>query len=97
MKIASEFEALLENTDLIKHHSFDNGEDNGLYLNFTFETTKAQDLWSLIKEKFYGDDQIGHAMKKSSMAMCSNENGWDDYVLLFHYDPKIKTDAPRFI
>ena len=94
--IGREFSALLENVELVNHHSFTDGEDNGPYYNFTFGTTNAEALWLLVKERFYGNNHIGHLMKQSSMAMCSSEEGWGNYLLLCHFDPTVELDEPVF-
>jgi len=76
-------------TDLVKHHQFDRGHDKGPYLNFTFGTESAAALWGVIRARLYDDGALGPAMKAASMAMCSSETGWDDYVLLHHYDATV--------
>ncbi len=32
-------------------------------------------------------------MKMASMAMCSEEDAWDDYLQLFHYDSSVQLDS----
>ena len=92
-KVVREFE-LIASMNLATKHGFDSGEDDGPYFNFVFETVDAEALWSAIKEKLYGPDQLGHWMKESSMAMCSSDDSWDDYDLLFHCDPEVEIDSP---
>ena len=52
------FEEIAAMTDLVEHHSFDSGVDNGPYFNFTFGTSHARRLWSVIKERVYADPEI---------------------------------------
>jgi hypothetical protein len=77
---------------LVAHHSFSHGSDKGPYFNFTFGTADAAALWKLIRARFYESDEFGVQMRKASMAMCSSEHGWDDYALLYHFDPAVETD-----
>ena len=78
---------------LVKHHQFDHGVDNGPYFNFTFGTDSANKLWSQIRQSLYEKHELGAHMRKSSMAMCSSEEGWHDYLLLYHFDPEVKLDS----
>lgn len=99
MEIASikeHFQALSDNGDIVNHFEFVSGDDDGPYLNFTYYTTEPASLWQKIQVKIYDNDEIGQTIRESSMAMCSSEEGWDDYLLLFHFDPMVETDEPNF-
>jgi len=99
MEIASiqeHFQALVGNSDLVNHFEFVSGDDDGPYLNFMYDTMDPAALWQQIQVTIYENEEIGQAMKESSMAMCSSEEGWDDYLLLFHFDPTVQTDEPNF-
>jgi hypothetical protein len=63
-----------------------------LYLNFTSGTQHAASLWRLIQTRLYADAELGPHMRLASMAMCSSTNGWDAYLLLYHFDPGVKLD-----
>ncbi len=87
------FEKILSMDHLVKHHSFDHGEDDGPYSNYIFETLRAGDLWKRVRKAIYNSAEFGPHMKQASIATCSSEMGWDDYLLLFHFDPLIKLDS----
>ncbi len=91
-EVFAAFQAIADTTELVKHHAFDNGDDQGPYFNFTFGTTDAKRLWQIVRERFYSSGEIANHMRQSSMAMCSSEAGWDDYLLLHHYDPAVDLD-----
>lgn len=78
--------------DLVDHHQFDRGHDKGPYLNFTFGTQRAASLWRLLRTRLYEDEALGPHMHEASMAMCSSTTGWNEYVLLYHFDPAVKQD-----
>ena len=78
---------------LVEHHAFNQGVDKGPYLNFTFATTRAGELWQLIRSRLYDDPELGPFMRSASMAMCSSNEGWDDYALLYHFDPTVAVDG----
>ncbi|MGI9295369.1 MAG: hypothetical protein ACR2PS_15430 [Pseudomonadales bacterium] len=91
--VDAEFEAIASNTEMVAHHSFSSGSDHGAYFNYTFGAKRPRKLWQEIKTRLYQNQLTAPHMKRASMAMCSNENGWDDYLQLFHFDPTVKLDS----
>jgi hypothetical protein len=77
---------------LVTNHSFDSGNDNGTYFNFTFGTKNAPALWKTIRNRIYNSPEFGNQMSCASIAVCSSEAGWDIYSLLFHYDQNVQVD-----
>lgn len=92
-RIMATFEVLTKNTHLVQHHCFENGQDGDAYSNFTFGTLDVKNLWQLIKRDFYNDSILGPHMRQASIAMCSSEDGWDNYAQLYHFDPNVSLDA----
>ena len=88
-QISEEFQKILSRDDLVLKHSFTNGFDNGQYYNFTFGTEQPSKLWNYIEEVIFNNPNIATNMALSSMAMCSNEDGWDNYVQLYHWDKQV--------
>ena len=91
--LTTEFVAIASRSDLVAHHSFDSGNDRGAYFNYTFGALKPLALWQEIQARFYDNQETGSHMKRASMAMCSEEDGWDDYLQLFHYDSSVRLDS----
>ena len=79
----------LKGHSLVEKSAFSEGKDRENYLNFTYGTNDAQSLWEVIRKKIYGHNTLGKQLFKCSMAMCSSEEGWDDYILLHHFDPTV--------
>jgi hypothetical protein len=92
-EVTRTFELIAKDSYLVQKHSFTSGEDGGLYYNFTFGTLAARGLWGLVWNLAYESGSLGPHMKRASMAMCSSEEGWDQYALLYHYDPAVACDA----
>jgi hypothetical protein len=92
-RIRAGFQEIATMSGLVAHHAFDDGDDDGRYFNFTFGARDAKQLWRVIQDRFYNSGEFGLHMRRSSMAMCSSESGWDTYLLLFHFDPGVKLDA----
>jgi hypothetical protein len=89
--IVHEFQSIAEMSDLVKHHAFSDDHESVHFFNFTFGTPDAKALWGVVQDRLYNNERCGGWMRQASMAMCSSEQGWDDYVLLFHFDPDVKT------
>jgi len=91
--VTSVFSTIANDPQLVRHHAFDSGRDSGAYHNFTFGTERAGDLWREVRRRLFEDPVLGVEMRKVSIATCSSETGWNDYVLLFHFDPATKVDS----
>ena len=85
--VQAAFKAIAETTPLVRHHQFDDGFDKTRYFNFTFGTEDLKGLWALIKSTAYGNPELAEPLARSSIVVCTGEHGWDDYHLLFHFDP----------
>jgi hypothetical protein len=84
--------ALARNTALVEHHTFDSGHDGVPYVNFTFATRRPRELWLTVQELLYREGDVAAHMRQASMAFCSSEEGWNDYLLLHHFDPSVAID-----
>jgi hypothetical protein len=87
VRLRAEFEQIAA-SELVQHHRFAEGQDKGPYLNFTFGTDDAGALWQLIRARIYDDEGLGDQMRRASMALCSSDAGWDDYTILYHFNPE---------
>ena len=85
-------ETIAANKELISRFAVVEGQDDGPYSNLMFETLALQKLWEVVWETLYRDDRVGSALSQASMAMCEGNDGWNDYLLLYHYDPLVKLD-----
>jgi len=83
------FRDLVDRIDLVCRHSFDSGYDNGAYYNFTFGTERPAELWAVIQESIFQAPAHKAHMAAAAMAMCSSEQGWQDYAQLYHWDPAV--------
>lgn len=95
--VTAEFAAIATRVDLVAHHAFDSGEDGGTYYNYTFGALKPFALWQEIQSRLYNVQVTGPHMRRASMAMCSGEDGWEDYLLLYHFDPTVELDATTIL
>jgi hypothetical protein len=84
--------AELGSTDLFTQYDEEEGFARGPYISFYFETSSPTEAWPIIRSKFYEDARMGAFLRQSSLVVCQGQNGWDDYLLLYHYDPKVPLD-----
>src|SRR5690348_16122875 len=70
------------------------GEDDGRYENIMFDVESPEVALSTI-QAVLSSPSVGPAARASMIVICHGERGWDDYLLLHHYDPAVKVDPPR--
>lgn len=59
------------------------GEEAGPYINVDLRAADLQALWSAVREQIRTDE----ALAASVIVCCEGEQGWEDYLLLHHFDP----------
>lgn len=64
------------------------GEDSGPYINVDFLPADVRALWPAVREKIQSDPELAAC----SIVCCEGEMGWDDYLLLHHFDPSQPLD-----
>lgn len=57
----------------------DEGDD---YINFNIPTENTKEAWLKIKSSLLNKSHF----IKSTIVTCEGSNGWDDYLLLHHFD-----------
>lgn len=93
-RVTEAFQRFADIKELVKHHAFENGFEDEAYFNYTFETPKAIELWTVIREQLYCSMELGVHLRNSSIAVCSSETGWDAYSQWFHFDPSAPLELP---
>jgi hypothetical protein len=86
-------EALVKAEPAVIRAKVDEGEDEGRYLNFAFKTSDRAQLWRALEAQLYEHPQIGQLLRQSSMALCTGDEDWDDYLVLWHFNPEIEVDG----
>ena len=73
------------------------GNDRGSYVNFQFEVPAAklaQTLASIVAGAL-GHRVLGPSLRRSCIVTCEGTRGWDNYLLLYHFNQKLKLDTLR--
>jgi hypothetical protein len=77
---------------IIKKFSIRLGNDKGFYINFIFKVNELRKAWSLLERYLYRDKKIGLSLKRSTIATCEGNSGWNDNLILHHFDGRIHLD-----
>ena len=90
--VVREVAVQLGSTTLFTRHGEEEGFDNGPYISLYFDTPYLSEAWPVIWSQLYEDARIGTLIRASSIAICEGNNGWDDYLLLHHFNPAESVD-----
>jgi hypothetical protein len=71
---------------LAKRVRVEEGIDHGRYVNFTYWTEDLPGLWALVRKDVLGSLAIGTDVQRTSIIVCQGDDGWNDYLLLHHFD-----------
>ena len=58
-----------------------------------FKTSDLARLWQVVQAKLYAHPTLADLLRQSSMTLCTGEMGWDDYLLLQHFNPTFELDS----
>lgn len=92
-KVKELSEAIAADTELVSRFGVVEGTDGVPYMNFKFETNEASLLWRRLQAGLYGNEKVRDALCRASMAMCEGKDGWNDYLLLYHFNESEKLDS----
>ncbi len=76
---------------VLRFTGVNHGEDDGPYINVRFEAPDPIAAWAALRTTYKRPD-VGREMASSTIATCEGEQGWDDYLLLHHFDPRVQLD-----
>jgi hypothetical protein len=86
------FAAISELPTAMKYRVIE-GIDGVEYINFEYATENPAELWSEISTKVYGESAFSSQLGQASIVVCEGKQGWDDYLLLHHFNPSEKLDS----
>jgi len=71
----------------------ESGDDNGRYINLFVESDDAVGAWDAMKTSLLADSMVGNEIRTAAIVTMTGRNGWDDYLLLHHFDPIQQLDT----
>ena len=92
VRLRREFQAIATENPLVIAYRFVNGNDESDYYNFDFDTPSPATLWEQIVTDVYKASAFGESVRMASMAICTGHRGWEDYLLIHHWDPSEDLD-----
>jgi hypothetical protein len=84
--------AQLGATALFTQYGEEEGFDEGTHINLYFDAPSPAEAWPVIHSTFYDDVRLCEMLRKLSIATCQGQAGWDDYLLLHHFDTTLFLD-----
>jgi hypothetical protein len=93
VKIKEIGEVIASDKRLVSRFGVVEGVDGVPYTNLMFETEEVRSLWRRIQSELYGNNEVRDALLQASMAMCEGRDGWNDYLLLYHFNESEKLDS----
>ena len=68
------------------------GDDDGRYIDILIRSNSPTETWDRIADHFLGTDFLSTEIRISSIVTVTGDAGWDNYLLLHHFDPNEKLD-----
>jgi len=62
------------------------------YINVNFETSDAQRLWVVLQSVLHLNTEPKPTIASALIVVCEGSHGWNDYLLLHHYDKSQSVD-----
>ncbi|MEQ1905741.1 MAG: hypothetical protein ABL888_16250 [Pirellulaceae bacterium] len=69
------------------------GQENGEYVNVLIESKDPFTTWERMKWPLVESKLPGGEFSRAMIVTLTGDNGWDDYLLLHHYDREQDLDA----
>jgi hypothetical protein len=73
------------------------GNDRGPYVNFLFigHNRAVAQIWRLVNRRALFHRSLGPKLRRGTIVTCEGSRGWDNYLLLHHFDPMVPLDVLR--
>ncbi len=69
-----------------RYPEIDVDPDRRDYVNLNLFTEDLNELAKEINEKVLNNTEIGPWVKRTAIIVCEGDQGWDDYLLLWHFN-----------
>src|SRR5690242_19833636 len=72
---------------LSQSHRITRGNDQGPYINVSFTASDLKPLWQAVRQEL-----VRLGLQAGSIVTCTGKDGWNDYLLLHHFDAQYRTN-----
>ena len=86
-------ESIAHDLDPVEEIEMESGDDDGPYTNILITTSDLSSTWKTLKTELFEHEELGPFLSASTIVSAEGDEGWDDYLLLHHYDPSEETDT----
>ncbi len=62
------------------------------YINIFLSSLNLSKLWATLKEYIFSSGQLNSQVASALIVICEGDDGWNDYLLLYHFDKSEQTD-----
>lgn len=69
-----------------EHITVTTKDDDGRCVIIAFESNQPDETWGRLKRSFVGAKLPGSEFRKASVITVMGDEGWNDFLLLHHYD-----------
>ncbi len=76
-----------------RHPEVEPEEDNPSIINLNFFTEDTVVFWAEFQQQILNNTPCGDWLKEVAIIVCEGEYGWNDALLLAHYDDNEKLDT----
>jgi hypothetical protein len=90
--VASALADLAASVPSVRSFFFRGGNDRGPYINYFFETGSPAKTWRAISTSLLKHRRIGARLRRSTIITCEGTRGWENYLLLHHFNSKFALD-----
>jgi len=66
--------------------SYEAGDDGGRYVNLILTTSDGAKTWNRIHSQMIESELPGGELRDAMIVTMTEQEGWDDYLLLHHFD-----------
>lgn len=92
-QITQEFVTFLTDISLCNNCHVSRGDENGSYINIELQSENIQRLWEEIQIKLSLNTNDASEIAKGIIVVCEGKKGWNDYLLLYHYNTSEHVDS----
>ncbi len=89
--IIASLKVFSDNSDLVDTLKTSEDVDDD-YLNIFLATSDLINLWSGLREFVFSSGEFSASILAALIVICEGDDGWNDYLLLYHYDSSMSVD-----
>ncbi|SRR6266480_665765 len=76
----------------VREFTVQRGNDRGLYINYSFTSRSPRRIWSTLRSRALAHRKLGPGLRRATIITCQGSRGWDNYLLLHHFDQRQSLD-----